>query len=64
MLAIRKRGKVFHVDLFSGATRIRGALGTRNKDATHRLSHRLEAAPSEGAGSRLWPQPKPAWIGI
>ena len=59
-LAIRKRGKVFHVDFFSGATRIRGGLGTRNKDAAHRLSHRLETALSEGADSRLWPELKAA----
>jgi len=64
MLCIRKRGNVFHVDFFSGATRIRGALGTREKDAARRLSHRLETALSEGADSRLWPQLKAAWIGI
>jgi integrase len=60
MLTTRKRGKSFHVDFFSGPTRLRGPLGTRNQDAALRLSHRLETALSEGAASKLWPELKAA----
>jgi integrase len=58
MLTTRKRGKSFHVDYFSGATRLRGSLGTRNHAAAQRLSHRLETALSEGADSELWSELK------
>ena len=60
MFTIRKRGRAFHVDFLSGANRIRGPLGTRNKDAAHRLAHRLETALSEGADSAQWPELKAA----
>ena len=60
MFTIRKRGRAFHVDFLSGANRIRGPLGTRNKDAAHRLTHRLETALSEGADSAEWPELKVA----
>ena len=60
MFNIRKRGRAFHVDFLSGIDRIRGALGTRNKDAAHRLCHRLETALSEGADSQVWPELKAA----
>ncbi len=60
MFTIRKRGRAFHVDFLTGATRIRGPLGTRNKDAAHRLTHRLETALSEGADSTQWPELKSA----
>jgi integrase len=60
MFNIRKRGRVFHVDFLTGVTRIRGPLGTRNKDAAHRLTHRLEMALSEGPESAEWPELKAA----
>ncbi len=48
------------MDFLSGAKRIRGPLGTRNKDGAHRLTHRLETALSEGADSPHWPDLKAA----
>jgi integrase len=58
MLSVRRRGKSFHVDFLTVATRLRGALGTRNQDAARRLAHRLETALSEGADSNLWQELK------
>jgi integrase len=53
-MAIRKRGRAFHADLLIGGVRVRGSLGTRNRDVALRLIHRLETAFSEGAISALW----------
>lgn len=58
MLNICKRGQLYHATFHAGATRVRGALGTRNGDAARRLATRLETALSEGPDSRLWPELK------
>ena len=58
MLNICKRGQLYHATFHAGATRVRGALGTRNGEAARRLATRLETALSEGPGSRLWPELK------
>jgi integrase len=55
MLTIRKREKTFHADLMKGHVHIvRGSLGTRNREAAHRLIHKMETALSEGPESPLW----------
>jgi hypothetical protein len=55
MLTIRKRGKVFHVDLMAGKIHVvRGSLATRNADAARRIAHRLETALAEGPLSSAW----------
>ena len=56
MLTIRRRGKTFHADMLIGDIRIRGSLGTHNRDAARRLTHRIETALAEGATSSLWPE--------
>ena len=59
MLSIRKRGKTFHADLFRvGNLRLRGSLGTRDRNAARRVAHRLETALSEGPNSKFWPELK------
>ena len=60
MIALRKRGEAYHVDLLIGRVHaVRGALGTRNRDAALRLVHRLELALSEGPRSKLWSELRP-----
>jgi integrase len=54
-IIVRKRGKSLNADGVEGKARVRGPLGTRNKDAAKRLVHRLEIALSEGSQSALWP---------
>lgn len=54
MITLRKRGQSFHVDYVSGSRRMRGTLGTKNKDVAFRLKNRLENALAEGSASVLW----------
>jgi integrase len=55
MLTVRKREKTFHADLVRGHVHVvRGSLGTRNREAAHRLIHKMETALSEGPESPLW----------
>src|SRR5690349_17264692 len=55
MLTIRKRGRVYHADLNVGNVhRVRGSLGTRNRDTATRFRHKLEIAIAEGSKSTLW----------
>lgn len=55
MIAIRKRGLIYHADLMNGNTHVaRGSLGTRNQDVARRLVHKLGIAVSEGPLSSLW----------
>ncbi len=58
MLTVRRRGKVFHVDLMVAGKRhlVRGSLGTRNEDAARRIAHKLETALAEGPKSSVWPE--------
>jgi integrase len=56
MMAIRKRGRGFHADWRIGEVRVRGSLGTRNRDGALSLAHQLETALSEGGTSVLWPK--------
>jgi integrase len=57
MISIRKRSKTYHVDCVKGRSHsARGSLGTRSKDAAHRLAHSLEIAISEGPNSSYWPE--------
>jgi integrase len=57
VLLVRQLGPAFHVDLHRGdGTRIRGTLGTQQREAARRLAHRLETAIAEGPGSPLWPE--------
>lgn len=57
MISIRKRSKTYHVDCVKGRSHsVRGSLGTRSKDAAHRLAHSLEIAISEGPNSSYWPE--------
>ena len=58
MLVLYKRGETFHADL--GVHAVRRSLGTRNEDVARRLIHRLEIALSEGPGSTVWAELKPA----
>lgn len=55
MIAVRKRGNVFHLDLNIGPLHpVRGTLGTRTHTVALRLSHRIEMALAEGPRSTIW----------
>jgi integrase len=58
VLKVRKLGKHLHADFFSGAVRIRGALGTDNRSVALHLADELEKAITEGADSKRWPELK------
>jgi len=58
MLTIHKRGRVFWSDGIVQGVRIRRPLGTRNRDAAHRIVGKLERALAEGTDSSLWPELK------
>lgn len=58
MLTIRQRGKTYHVDMLGGSARLRGSLGTRNRDAANVLCRDLDVAITTGAHSNLWPKLK------
>jgi site-specific recombinase XerD len=58
MLKVRPRGRSYQVDFWTNDARLRGSLGTRNRDAAIRLGHRLEAAICEGEDSNLWTELK------
>jgi|GEM_PF-1058521 len=60
MIALRKRGDTFHMDLLNGRVHeVRGPLGTRNKGVALRLVHRIEIALAEGPQSLVWPEIRP-----
>ncbi len=60
MVAVRKRGNTFHVDVLLGRSHaIRGSLGTRNKYAAKHLAARIESALAEGPRSTSWAALKP-----
>lgn len=55
MIAIRKRGRIFHADLLNGKIHLaRGSLGKTTQDAARRIADKLEKALAEGATSLLW----------
>lgn len=58
-IVLRKRGRTLHADAGWVGTaedrfRLRGSLGTKNRDVAVRLAHRLETALVEGPSSPLW----------
>jgi site-specific recombinase XerD len=60
MIALRKRGNSFHMDLLMGQLHaVRGSLGTRNHGAALRVVHRIEIALAEGPRSSVWAELKP-----
>jgi integrase len=64
MINIRKRGKTFHLDvLIDGEHVVRGSLGTKDRDAALRLSHRIDIALAEGPRSPLWFELRPVLPG-
>ena len=54
MIVLRKRDKYFHVDYATGPHRLRGSLGTANRDAALKMKNRLENALADGPQSGLW----------
>lgn len=54
MITIEKRGRKYYVYLYEKGIRVRGSLGTRNRDAALRLTHKIETAIAEGQDSALW----------
>src|SRR6185312_14442491 len=58
MIVPRPRGKSFHADFINGDVRLRGSLGTRNRDAANVLCRDLDVAITTGAHSDLWPKLK------
>lgn len=60
MIAVRKRGNIFHLDLNIGPLHpVRGTLGTRTHAVALRLSHRIEMALAEGPCSTIWTELRP-----
>ena len=60
MIALRKRGNAFHMDLLIGRLHaVRGSLGTRSHGAALRLVHRIEIAMAEGPRSPVWAELRP-----
>lgn len=54
MVALRKRGRAFHMDCPLHNRRVRGSLGTNDRAAATRLIQNVELALAEGRDSRLW----------
>lgn len=54
MIRLQKRSNRFHIDCQIGSTRMRGALGTKDKTVASRLKSRIELALAEGARSEKW----------
>ena len=54
MITIERRGRKYYVYLYEKGIRVRGSLGTRNRDAALRLTHKIETAIAEGQDSALW----------
>jgi integrase len=55
LLTVQKRRSVSRADGFIAGRRMRLSLGTRQQDAAHRLTNRIERALVEGPDSSLWP---------
>ena len=58
MIAPRQRGKSWHVDFLRDDIRLRGSLGTRNRDAALILIGQLEKAIAGGTQDERWPELK------
>jgi site-specific recombinase XerD len=58
MITLRPRGKSFHADFIKRDVRLRGSLGTRNRDAASVLCRDLDVAITTGPHSDLWPKLK------
>lgn len=54
MISVRKRNRTLHIDMCVGTERLRGSLGTGNKEAARRLIRNLESAIDEGPESNKW----------
>lgn len=54
MIRTQKRGEGYYIDFKSGTRRLRGSLGTKDKEVASRLRSRVEMALAEGAGSANW----------
>lgn len=54
MIQTRKRGPVFHIDYIIGSSRLRGSLGTKDKNVASRLKSRIEVSMAEGSKSAGW----------
>jgi integrase len=54
MMTLRKRGRTFHADYFAGGARLRGSLGTRQREVARQLIARLELALAGGKDSAIW----------
>lgn len=54
MVALRKRGRAFHMDCPLRDRRVRGSLGTADRAAATKLIQNVELALAGGSGSRLW----------
>jgi integrase len=54
MIRTLKRGATFHVDYSIGDRRLRGSLGTKDKNVASRLKSRIEISMAEGARSAGW----------
>lgn len=54
MFRTLKRDELYHVDASLGSVRLRGSLGTANKDVAYKLRGRLEYAVSGGPNSPEW----------
>lgn len=54
MISTRKRGPIYHVDYIVGSNRLRGSLGTKDKNVASRLKSRIEVSMAEGSKSAGW----------
>lgn len=54
MFRTTKRDELYHIDASLGSVRLRGSLGTANKDVAYKLRGRLEYAVSGGPNSPEW----------
>lgn len=54
MFRTNKRDELYHIDASLGSVRLRGSLGTANKDVAYKLRGRLEYAVSGGPNSPEW----------
>jgi integrase len=54
MIRTLKRGTTFYVDYSTGDRRLRGSLGTKDKNVASRLKSRIEISMAEGSKSAGW----------